>query len=85
MFLLKRGRRRPKGSKNKTALNFHIYNLPFEKPTSEEERIANIAYMVSFYQHSDGRSKGFYQQKKRGRKPKLDLMDDDNLLKGIWI
>ena len=39
--------------------------------------------MVSFYQHPDGRSKGVVNApKKRGRKPKMDLMDDDALVKG---
>lgn len=80
----KRGRGRPKGSKNKVqVVDAEFYNLPFEKPSTEEERVANIAHMVSFYQHPDGRSKGVVNApKKRGRKPKLDLMDDDALVKG---
>lgn len=80
---VKRGRGRPKGSKNKVEIDEEFYNLPFEKPSTEEERVANIAHMVSFYQHPDGRSKGIVNApKKRGRKPKLDLMDDDALVKG---
>lgn len=83
---VKRGRGRPKGSKNKVQevdVDPEFFNLPFEKPSTEEERVANIAHMVSFYQHPDGRSKGVVVgPKKRGRKPKLDLMDDDALVKG---
>lgn len=78
-----RGRGRPKGSKNKVKVDQEFYVLPFPSPQTEEERIANIAHMVSFYQHPDGRSKGVgHVPKKRGRKPKLDLMDDDALVKG---
>ena len=83
---VRRGRGRPKGSKNKVKtvdVDSEFFNLPFEKPSTEEERVANIAHMVSFYQHPDGRSKGMaVGPKKRGRKPKLDLMDDDALVKG---
>ena len=80
----KRGRGRPKGSKNKVKVDQEFYVLPFPSPQTEEERIANIAHMVSFYQHPDGRSKGVvgHVPKKRGRKPKLDLMDDEALVKG---
>ena len=80
----KRGRGRPKGSKNKVqVVDAEFYNLPFEKPSTEEERVANIAYMVSFYQHPDGRKKSFTSApRKRGRKPALNLLDDDALVSG---
>ena len=51
----KRGRGRPKGSKNKVKVDQEFYVLPFPSPQTEEERVANIAHMVSFYQHPDGR------------------------------
>ena len=58
-----------------------FYNLPFESPSNEEQRIANIAHMVSL-SDSEGKPKMSVKPKKRGRKPKLDLMDDDLLVKG---
>lgn len=80
---IKRGRGRPKGSKNKAKIEQEFYDLPFTSPQTEQERLANIAHMVSFYQTPDGKPKSFVQKpKKRGRKPKLDLMDDDSLIKG---
>lgn len=78
-----RGRGRPKGSKNKSKVVEQEVSIPHPNPQTEEERLANIAYMVSFYQHPDGRKKGLVSvPKKRGRKPSLDLMDDDALVKG---
>lgn len=81
--VVKRGRGRPKGSKNKVKVEKTDYELPFPNPKYESERIANIAYMVSFYQHPDGKPKSFVSKpKKRGRKPTVDLMDDEKLIKG---
>lgn len=82
--VVKRGRGRPKGSKNKVdqTLNEEFYDLPFESPANEEQRIANIAHVVSFYQTPEGKPKMSVKPKKRGRKPKLNLMDDDSLVKG---
>ena len=81
--VVKRGRGRPKGSKNKTQKpKEEFISLPFTNPTTAEERIANIGYMASLYQYSDGRRKNVSVPKKRGRKPKLDLMDDNALVKG---
>lgn len=78
-----RGRGRPKGSKNKSKVVEQEVSIPHPNPQTEEERLANIAYMVSFYQYPDGRKKGSGSvPKKRGRKPSLDLMDDDALVKG---
>ena len=78
-----RGRGRPKGSKNKVNVDQEFYNLPNSNPQTEEERLENIAYMVSFYQHSDGRPKIVTNKpKKRGRKPKVDIFDDEKLIKG---
>jgi len=81
---VKRGRGRPKGSKNKVvqSVDEEFYDLPFKSPSNEEQRIANIAHMVSFYQTPEGNPKMSVKPKKRGRKPKLDLMDDDSLVKG---
>ena len=81
--VVKRGRGRPPGSKNKTkVVKQEVIEMPFESPTSEDERIANIAYMVSFYQHPDGRPKfSINKPKKRGRKPKNQDIDVDKLLK----
>jgi len=77
---IKRGRGRPKGSKNKQKQQEVI--LPFPNPSSSEERIANIRYMSSFYQHSDGRKKGMGgPPKKRGRKSKVETLDEKSLLK----
>lgn len=82
---IKCGRGRPKGSKNKVSevdVDSESYNLPFEKPSTEDERIANIAYMVSFYQTPEGNPKVVIKKpKKRGRKPSADIFDDDALLK----
>lgn len=78
-----RGRGRPKGSKNKLKVDQEFYNLPNPNPQTEEERLENIAYMVSFYQYSDGRPKTVTNKpKKRGRKPKVDIFDDEKLIKG---
>lgn len=80
---VKRGRGRPPGSKNKMKVDEDFFNLPFEKPSTEDERIANIAHMVSFYQTPDGRPKVVTNKpKKRGRKPKIDIFDDEKLIKG---
>lgn len=80
---VKRGRGRPKGSKNKIKVDESFYDLPFPSPKYESERIANIAYMVSFYQTPDGKPKLMTTKpKKRGRKPSVDLMDDEKLIKG---
>ena len=80
---VKRGRGRPPGSKNKMKVDEDFFNLPFEKPSTEDERIANIAHMVSFYQTPDGRPKMVTNKpKKRGRKPKIDIFDDEKLIKG---
>ena len=80
---VKRGRGRPPGSKNKMKVDDDFFNLPFEKPSTEDERIANIAHMVSFYQTPDGRPKVVTNKpKKRGRKPKVDIFDDEKLIKG---
>ena len=79
----KRGRGRPKGSKNKVKVDQEFYNLPNPNPQTEEERLENIAYMVSFYQYPDGRPKVVTNKpKKRGRKPKVDIFDDEKLIKG---
>lgn len=82
--VIKRGRGRPKGSKNKTkVVEQQEVSIPYPNPQTEEERVANIAYMVSFYQHPDGRKKSFTTvPRKRGRKPALNLLDDDALIKG---
>lgn len=81
---VKRGRGRPKGSKNKIAVKVEeTYELPFPNPIHESQRIENIRYMVSFYQHPDGTPKSMFSKpKKRGRKPSVDLMDDEKLIKG---
>lgn len=81
---VKRGRGRPKGSKNKVVAQVQeTYELPFPNPIHESQRIENIRYMASFYQHPDGRPKSMVNKpKKRGRKPSVDLMDDDKLIKG---
>jgi hypothetical protein len=81
---VKRGRGRPKGSKNKVVAQVEeTYELPFPNPTHESQRIENIRYMVSFYQHPDGKPKNLVNKpKKRGRKPTVDLMDDEKLTKG---
>jgi len=82
--VIKRGRGRPKGSKNKTkVVEQQEVSIPHPNPQTEEERVANIAYMVSFYQHPDGRKKSFTTvPRKRGRKPALNLLDDDALVSG---
>ena len=81
---VKRGRGRPKGSKNKvTKQVVETLELPFPNPIHESQRIENIRYMASFYQHPDGRPKLMVNKpKKRGRKPTIDLMDDEKLIKG---
>ena len=83
-LVVKRGRGRPKGSKNKILIQEEeTYELPYPNPIHESQRIENIRYMVSFYQNPDGTPKTIFNKpKKRGRKPKLDLMDDDSLVKG---
>ena len=82
--VVKRGRGRPKGSKNKvTKQVVETLELPFPNPINESQRIENIRYMASFYQHPDGRPKLMVNKpKKRGRKPTIDLMDDEKLIKG---
>lgn len=81
---VKRGRGRPKGAKNKVVKQVvETYELPFPNPIHESQRIENIRYMASFYQHPDGRPKSMVNKpKKRGRKPSVDLMDDEKLIKG---
>jgi len=81
---VKRGRGRPKGAKNKDVKQVAItYELPFPNPIHESQRIENIRYMTSFYQHPDGKPKSMVNKpKKRGRKPTVDLMDDEKLIKG---
>jgi len=81
---VKRGRGRPKGAKNKAVAQVQeTYELPFPNPIHESQRIENIRYMTSFYQHPDGRPKSMANKpKKRGRKPSVDLMDDEKLIKG---
>ena len=83
-IVVKRGRGRPKGSKNKvTKQVVETLELPFPNPINESQRIENIRYMASFYQHPDGRPKLMVNKpKKRGRKPTIDLMDDEKLIKG---
>ena len=80
---VKRGRGRPPGSKNKNLVQEDNYiDLPHTQPKNEEQRIANIAYMVSFYQNSEGKSKFLLNKpKKRGRKPKNFELDVEKLLK----
>jgi hypothetical protein len=81
---VKRGRGRPKGAKNKVVEQVvETYELPFPNPIHESQRIENIRYMTSFYQHPDGRPKNMVNKpKKRVRKPTVDLMDDEKLIKG---
>lgn len=77
----KRGRGRPPGSKNK-ATEEEVIELPFPNPVHESQRIENIRYIASFYQHSDGRPKmSMNKPKKRGRKAKLETFDPEKLLK----
>lgn len=84
---VKRGRGRPAGSKNKdkakpTQVVVENYELPFPNPIHESQRIENIRYMTSFYQHPDGRPKTLVNKpKKRGRKAKLETFDPEKLLK----
>ena len=78
----KRGRGRPKGSKNKVKVDKSVYELPYPSPQFESERIANIAYMVSFYQTPDGKPKSIISKPgKRGRKSELENFDPEKLLK----
>ena len=80
---VKRGRGRPKGAKNKDVKQVAItYELPFPNPIHESQRIENIRYMTSFYQHPDGRPKSMANKpKKRGRKSELENFDPEKLLK----
>lgn len=76
----KRGRGRPPGSKNKA--KEEVIELPYPNPIHESQRIENIRYIASFYQHSDGRPKmSMDKPKKRGRKAKLETFDPEKLLK----
>ena len=80
---VKRGRGRPKGAKNKVAEQVVVtYELPFPNPIHESQRLENIRYMTSFYQHPDGRPKNMANKpKKRGRKSELENFDPEKLLK----
>jgi hypothetical protein len=80
---VKRGRGRPKGAKNKVVEQVVVtYELPFPNPIHESQRIENIRYMTSFYQHPDGRPKNMANKpKKRGRKSELENFDPEKLLK----
>lgn len=80
---VKRGRGRPKGAKNKAVAQVQeTYELPFPNPIHESQRIENIRYMTSFYQHPDGKSKNMVSRpKKRGRKSELENFDPEKLLK----
>ena len=80
---VKRGRGRPKGAKNKVVEQVAItYELPFPNPIHESQRIENIRYKTSFYQHPDGRAKQLASKpKKRGRKSELENFDPEKLLK----
>ena len=80
---VKRGRGRPKGAKNKVTEQVVVtYELPFPNPIHESQRIENIRYMTSFYQHPDGKPKNMANKpKKRGRKAKLETFDPEKLLK----
>lgn len=80
---VKRGRGRPKGAKNKDVKQVAItYELPFPNPIHESQRIENIRYMTSFYQHPDGRPKQLANKpKKRGRKSEQENFDPEKLLK----
>jgi hypothetical protein len=80
---VKRGRGRPKGAKNKVVEQVAITcELPFPNPIHESQRIENIRYMTSFYQHPDGKPKSMVNKpKKRGRKAKLETFDPEQLLK----
>lgn len=80
---VKRGRGRPAGAKNKVVEQVVVtYELPFPNPIHESQRIENIRYMTSFYQHPDGRPKQLANKpKKRGRKSELENFDPEKLLK----
>lgn len=82
-LVVKRGRGRPKGAKNKAVEQVAVtYELPFPNPIHESQRIENIRYMTSFYQHPDGRPKSVANKpKKRGRKSELENFDPEKLLK----